>query len=220
MRRTLGILVAALLCAGTASMPASPAHACSCQPAADATIALNAAHTVFEGRVVQSNPEDAQAGAPPPLVPGPTLYRFEVLRSWKGEPATLVTIRTPGSAAACGRSYDKGSTYLVYASQDTDGLLFDNLCSRTRKAADAESDFKLLDAGPTTAPSTTRAQPTAAPKTSTPAAPSPGPASSDEQDVGKPGCSLALPPAPSRPPAPWVLGVLVATAALVRRKRN
>jgi len=153
-------------------------------------------------------------------MPGPTLYRFKVLRSWKGKHDELVTVRTPGSAASCGRSYDKTGTYLVYASLDSDGLLFDNLCSRTRKTADAQPDLLILDAAAIPEPGAAETRPAAAANSETSQEASSDPAGSEPPAPGEPGCSLASPDASFQHTAPWLLSALLAAVVGVRRKRD
>jgi hypothetical protein len=221
MSRTLPLLVALLLCVPAATMFAVPSHACSCAPPKDAATALAAAHTVFEGRVVQSNPEDAQAGGPPPLVPGPILHRFEVTRSWKGEPAELVTVRTPGSSASCGRSYDKGVGYILYASLEPDGLLRDTLCTRTRKASDGQEDIAILD-GKTTAPATPAATSAEeqSPATTVPIPEALPADSEDDLSRAKPGCTVSGSSQAPDGPTTWWSCTLLLAVAMVRRTRD
>jgi MYXO-CTERM domain-containing protein len=230
MTRIPPLGVALLLCLPTTAMYASTSLACSCAPAPDAAAALAGAHTVFEGKVVQSNAENAQAGGPVPLAPGPMLHRFQVLRSWKGEPTELVTVRTPGSAAACGRSYRKGQTYLVYASIDPDGLLRDTLCTRTRSSAEAQQDIASLDGKATAAPAAEPARvaeeppPAAPPEPQAAAPPEPPPASpaeeDDDLDDAKPGCTVARASQQPGGPSLWLAAALVGAAVMRRRTRD
>ena len=57
-----------------------------------------------------------------------------------------VTIETAGHSAACGRSFEQGIAYLVYA-RERNGQLTDNLCSRTRLSKAASEDFEVLGEG-------------------------------------------------------------------------
>ena len=220
MTRKPALALAMLLSTAMAMMIASPSHACSCVPPKDAATALAGSHTVFEGRVVQSNAENAQAGGPPPLVPGPMLHRFEVIRSWKGEPEKLVTVRTPGSSASCGRSYKKGVSYLIYASLDGDGLLRDTLCTRTRKSSDADQDITILNSkhGTQSAPP----QASAGEEGKTVPATTTQEASGDEDDdLSKttPGCPLgAASQTPAGHGAWWVCALLFAVTLVGRRR--
>ena len=66
--RLYPVLLAAALSCFFVLLSAAPAAACSCARATDAATAMAAAHTVFEGRVVQINPEDAHAAQPGPAL--------------------------------------------------------------------------------------------------------------------------------------------------------
>jgi hypothetical protein len=70
---------------------------------------------------------------------------FEVLRSWKGGLSGSVIIHTAGNSAACGRSYNEGEAYLIYAGVDEAGKPWDSLCSRTRASKGSADDFTVLD---------------------------------------------------------------------------
>ncbi|MBT8469118.1 MAG: hypothetical protein KJN97_10245, partial [Deltaproteobacteria bacterium] len=52
--------------------------------------------------------------------------------------------RTAGSSAACGYTFVKGETYLVYADRDEADPMRVSLCSRTALVADAEEDLDFL----------------------------------------------------------------------------
>lgn len=71
---------------------------------------------------------------------------FEVLRTFKGDAPRFVEVLTMSSSAACGRKYQPGETYLVYAAQANGGLS-DNLCSRTRRSIHAADDLAVLGTG-------------------------------------------------------------------------
>ncbi|HEX2465496.1 MAG TPA: hypothetical protein VHR17_12810 [Thermoanaerobaculia bacterium] len=56
---------------------------------------------------------------------------FEVERQWKGFPGKAITVFTAKDGPACGRRYDVGNTYLVYAStRGTGEKLVTSLCDR------------------------------------------------------------------------------------------
>lgn len=132
-RKVAGTVAIAAPCLLLARAPS--ALACSCAPPPPPAVALERAGAVFEG-VTSSLPE--------PLPEGGVLYRFEVLRVWKGSPGAQAAITTAAISAACGRSYAKGSTWLVYASRRDDGTLSDSLCSRSRPSEQAAEDFAAL----------------------------------------------------------------------------
>ena len=74
-------------------------------------------------------------------------FAFEVTRVWKGEVPPSIEIVTALQSAACGRSYEFGVPYVVYATARDDGTLVDNLCSRSRMVVDAVEDIDTLGAG-------------------------------------------------------------------------
>ncbi len=139
MIRTLALLVGLLALAPAASV------ACSCAQPPDPATALGAAAAVFEARAVGGPIGEAAEGRPM----GSVEYEFEVLRSWKGSPEPIQRIRTNASSAACGRSYTKGVRYIIYAHQSEDGVLHDNICTRTRSSDNAAEDFEAHGAGTT-----------------------------------------------------------------------
>ncbi len=166
------ILFTTSLLALTVLLPTTSALACSCAVANDAAAGLEGADVVFEGKVIHSNRSDAMAARPPVLpehatngagIEQPNVlrrgmisqtvdYRFAVERSWKGATEPILQLRTPASSAACGRRFESGSTYLVYANRDGDGVLFDTLCSRSRESVAAVPDIKFLNSATATKP--------------------------------------------------------------------
>src|SRR5690606_22193376 len=55
---------------------------------------------------------------------------------------------TNSSSAACGYTFEKNTSYLVYA-RESEGRLHVSLCSRTRPMAEAADDLVVLGAGAT-----------------------------------------------------------------------
>lgn len=74
-------------------------------------------------------------------------YGFEVDRVWKGDVGPRVEISTALHSATCGRSYQIGTQYVVYARHISNGELTDNMCSRTRPSDSAAEDLAVLGAG-------------------------------------------------------------------------
>lgn len=114
----------------------SVARACSCAPPRPPVEAAQSASVVFEGRTFGVTREGGQ-----------NRFTFEVLRVWKGEVPQSVQIWSASHSAACGRAFETGLPYLVYAHDLPGGLLGDGLCSRTRPVANAAEDLELLGAG-------------------------------------------------------------------------
>ncbi len=137
----MGLRTAVLLCAllpgaAASGLVPSAARACTCMRPGPPLVSAEAAAVVFEGR------------ASAPVVEGTRRHRytFEVLRTFKGETSTTVDVITPSSSAACGRAYEAGQTYLIYAFEESGGL-GDALCTRSRLSSDAAEDFAALGEG-------------------------------------------------------------------------
>jgi hypothetical protein len=141
MMRTLPSLLVVGL--GVLLLGPSIASACSCAPPPAPTLALEASAVVFEGTAV-TVPEPPGEGVQQGF--GAVEYRFNVARSWKGDPGMEVRLTTNRSGAACGRQFTKGETYIVYASAGDDGLR-DSACSRTRAVSSAADDLEALGEG-------------------------------------------------------------------------
>jgi MYXO-CTERM domain-containing protein len=185
MRGVRGALVFAFAL-GLALASSRAARACSCLPPAPPLDAASRAAAVFEGRTFGARREQNELR-----------FSFEVTRVWKGEVPASIDVVTPLSSAACGRSFEFGVPYVVYATPRDDGSLADNMCSRTRMVVDAVEDLDVLGAG----------RPPASHGTS-----APGPEGSDVEPPriepkdggappvvpGKRGCAVDPEPPPSR----------------------
>jgi hypothetical protein len=170
------------------------ARACSCAPPRPPLEAQQAAAVVFEGRTFNVAREGGQ-----------NRFSFEVLRVWKGELPANVQIWSASQSASCGRAYESGLPYLVYAHELPGGLLGDGLCSRTRPVSNAAEDLELLGAGraPARSPGTSTSEsPSLEPPRIEPVAqqtaPSPGKRGCTIGEAGSPlfmwmllGCGLA-----------------------------
>ena len=72
---------------------------------------------------------------------------FRVERSWKPGSAPLqVEVRTAAAAEACGYRFEVGKRYLVYGRTEA-GVLRTDICTRTKEAAAAKDDLRILGAG-------------------------------------------------------------------------
>jgi MYXO-CTERM domain-containing protein len=138
----------ALVVLGLALLRPAPAQACSCLPPPTPEESLGKASVVFEGIARMSQPS---AGAITGFVQGDaipaTRVSFEVKRRWKGDVTATFAVLTPDSSATCGRDYLQGATYIVYAQRQSDGAVFDLLCSRSRQVESATDDLAKLGAG-------------------------------------------------------------------------
>lgn len=134
--RPAGLAFALTLGIAGVLAPLRAARACSCMPPPPPTEAAARAAAVFEGRTFGARREQNSLR-----------FSFEVTRVWKGEVPPSIDIVTPMQSASCGRSYEFGVPYIVYASAQDDGSFGDNLCSRTRLVVDAVEDLDVLGAG-------------------------------------------------------------------------
>ncbi len=98
---------------------------------------LSSSYAVFTGEVTNIEPNTATKF-------GGVEITLQVMKVWKGEIGAQVQVRTAGSSAACGYSFVKGETYLVYADRDEADPMRVSLCSRTALVANAQEDLDLL----------------------------------------------------------------------------
>ncbi len=137
MKRPLALALAAPLSLFFLVLALAPreARACSCVPSPPPATALERSAATFVGEVLSVEPRRARGNA----------VKLRVERTFKGTLAAAVTLFTPDQPAACGRNFEVGERYLVYAEQ-IGGALYDNLCTRTSPLASAKSDVEALDA--------------------------------------------------------------------------
>jgi hypothetical protein len=112
------------------------ARACSCIPPGSPASAAADAQAVFEGRTFAVEHRGGKA-----------IYRFEVSRVWKGDVGSDVDLQTAISSSLCGRAFETGTSYVVYAHASEGGGLADNICSRTRASSSATEDLVALGPG-------------------------------------------------------------------------
>lgn len=122
----------------------APARACSCMEIGPEE-AVEQSDAIFEGRVVGVSPAQGEIG------PGDNEVVLRVVRAWKGVPQDeeQVTVRTASNSAACGYNFEPDRSYLVYASESSDGSLRVSLCSRTQLIEQADEDLQVLGTGVT-----------------------------------------------------------------------
>jgi hypothetical protein len=98
---------------------------------------LSSSHAVFSGEVIDIERNETTRF-------GGLEVTLQVKRVWKGEPKEEIKVRTAGSSAACGYTFVKGKTYLVYAVSDDADPMRVSLCSRTAPIEDAKEDLDFL----------------------------------------------------------------------------
>jgi hypothetical protein len=98
---------------------------------------LTSSHAVFTGEVSNIAPNEATRF-------GGLEVTLRVRQLWKGEPNAQIKVHTAGSSAACGYTFVKGETYLVYAVRDEADPMRVSLCSRTAPIESAKEDLRFL----------------------------------------------------------------------------
>jgi hypothetical protein len=127
----------AVLFLGLASLGYAPeARACSCMELTPSE-GLTSSYAVFTGEVIEIRKNTATRF-------GGLEVTLRVKQMWKGDPSEELKVHTAGSSAACGYSFAKGVTYLVYAVRDEADPLRVSLCSRTAPADRAKKDLDFL----------------------------------------------------------------------------
>ena len=111
-------------------------RACSCMKLTPSE-GLTSSYAVFTGEVtgIEKNTATRFGGVE---------VTFRVKQMWKGDPSEELKVHTAGSSAACGYSFAKGMTYLVYAVRDEADPLRVSLCSRTAPIDKAKKDLDFL----------------------------------------------------------------------------
>jgi hypothetical protein len=145
VRRSLVVL---LVLANTLVFGADYAFACQCAPPGLAAEESERADAVFAGQVIDVL--DPLAGAKVVGTSSPLIYTFEVSRVWKGPKLSILRVESARSGVSCGRGFQIGEEYLVYAS-DSQDLLRDSMCSRTALLSQAKGDLEFLNTIPSEA---------------------------------------------------------------------
>ena len=130
-RRTFGL--AAVFLAGALPLAA---YACSCVPPPPPKQSLDNASAVFSGKVTKTEKTDFQLKA-----------TIQVENVWKGDVTETTVVTTCSNGACCGFGFAEGESYLIYAFKPANADFSANMCSRTKRLADAGDDLKELGAG-------------------------------------------------------------------------
>jgi hypothetical protein len=118
--------------------PSAP-RACSCLPPKPPVVAARESYAVFEGTTSRPVPVGKE-----------WRYTFQVTRVLRGHVPSRVEIYTIGNSAMCARRFEANARYLVYAYSGDSDRLYDNSCTRTRLAKDAQEDYDALGFSRTT----------------------------------------------------------------------
>jgi hypothetical protein len=115
-----------------------PLYACSCKEPPPPKEALKNSSAVFSGKVTAV----AAAGEYEKAV------TIEITASWKGvETAKEVVVYTPNNDGECGYRFEKGKSYLIYATllrRGEEKALSTHICTRTKALEKAVEDIKEL----------------------------------------------------------------------------
>ena len=126
-----------VLFVGLAALAYAPeARACSCMKLTPSE-GLTSSYAVFTGEVTAIEKNTATRF-------GGLEVTLRVKQMWKGDPSEEIRVHTAGSSAACGYSFVKGTTYLVYAVRDEADPMRVSLCSRTAPVDQAKEDLDFL----------------------------------------------------------------------------
>jgi len=98
---------------------------------------LSSSHAVFTGEVTDIERNETTRF-------GGLEVTLRVKQVWKGAPQERTKVHTAGSSAACGYSFVKGKTYLIYAVRDEADPMRVSLCSRTALVENAKEDLDFL----------------------------------------------------------------------------
>jgi hypothetical protein len=98
---------------------------------------LTSSHAVFTGEVIAIERNKATRF-------GGIEVTLRVQKVWKGESHEEIKVHTAGGSAACGYTFVKGETYLVYALRDDADPMRVSLCSRTTPISNAKDDLRFL----------------------------------------------------------------------------
>ncbi len=122
----------------------SSAEACRCMPpATEVQEHAKKFDAVFLGKVTAVSPSATQK------VATSRTYTFRVDTYWKGDLKATVRVSARTSGAACGTSFKKGESYLVFASKADDGKYSTSSCAFNKVASGAQDWIKGLAQGKT-----------------------------------------------------------------------
>ena len=133
-------LVSCVISIAVLVLSAESSLACVCLPQSPAQ-ELERATAVFSGKVLKVKRHKQS----------PDVYAFlevvfRVEEAWKGVNEKTISVFTSSTSLACGFSFKRGLTYLVYA-HGKEGRLSTSVCTRTGILEDAYNDLEELGSG-------------------------------------------------------------------------
>jgi len=135
--------------------------ACTCSKAPPGACAgLQSDDVVFIGTVVKIENVGPEAGSEPSAsdaasVTGSapasdatpvTRYHFKIDEKFAGPDVTEIDVFSGGDDSDCGYTFQKGSQYIVFTQQETEGRLFATICNGTRPSSDGRALIPQLRA--------------------------------------------------------------------------
>ena len=114
--------------------------ACSCITGAPICETFWKTSVVFAGEVLELRDAPEPIGE---VLSGRRVVTFRVEKSWRGEAAGEVQVRTGTGGGDCGYTFQRGVKYLVYANT-REGRLYTGTCNRTKPLAEAGDDLAYL----------------------------------------------------------------------------
>jgi hypothetical protein len=135
------------------------ATACSCAPLPPtiktyrelAEWKVNRTPVILEGKIeslkVSGWPFQPVAGETVSAIPRVSAT-FSAVQVYRGQTPTEVVVETGVGGGDCGFEFNKGESYLVFASKEDSGHLSTGICSGTRLLRDADTELRLLRGEP------------------------------------------------------------------------
>lgn len=146
-RKTFGLLCTLVIIILASTTLVS---ACSCVMPGSPQQELNESDAVFAGTVENVADGIAGTGVGPTGLSRGIYVTFDVSTTWKGPQHKTLVIKTAAQGASCGYPFKEGNEYLVYANEEygvENGKLTANLCSRTARLNEADTDLNALGSG-------------------------------------------------------------------------
>ena len=119
------------------------AFACECVKTPTPCVAYERAEAVFIGTPTEVSRNESKdkignSGR------ASRIFRFSVDQAFRGVNDSQVSVITGQGAGDCGYDFKIGEQYLVYASRDSQKMLYTSICSRTKHIRDANEDLEYI----------------------------------------------------------------------------
>ncbi len=142
MKRIAHTLLILLTCTGLlftiSGLTAKSAYACSCAVESSFSDKLERAEAVFSGKVIAIRPAMISSEWNAQQV------TLDVQQGWSEGVHQRMSVETSGESAACGYTFEKGSSYIVYAYNNEGGALATSACSGNYKLSSPDGAAELI----------------------------------------------------------------------------